>query len=51
MGSTAPSWTGLRNLFECQLAASGPGLGLAVANHAGDDEVGVVECRAEGMDQ
>ena len=24
IGSTAPSVTGLRNLFECQLAASGP---------------------------
>jgi hypothetical protein len=24
MGSTAPSVTGFRNLFECQLVASGP---------------------------
>src|ERR1700709_623769 len=24
MGSTAPSCTGLKNLFECQLVASGP---------------------------
>ena len=28
-----------------------PGLGLAVADHAGDDQVGIVEGRAEGMRQ
>ena len=31
--------------------SSGPGLGLAVADHAGDEQVGVVERRAEGVDE
>jgi hypothetical protein len=51
MGSTAPSVTGSRNLLECQAVASGSGLRLAVADDAGDDEIRVVEHRAERMAQ
>ena len=40
----------MRNLFECQLVASGSGFRLAVADDAGDDQVGVVERRAEACD-
>ncbi len=49
IGSTAPSVAGSRNLFACQLAASGPCLRLAVADHAGDEQIRVVERRAVGM--
>ena len=51
MGSTAPSVMGLKNLLECQAAARGAGLRLAVAHHAGGDEVGVVHDRPEGVGQ
>ena len=33
----------------CQLVASGPGLGLAVTDDAGHDEIGVVERGAMGV--
>ena len=36
-------------MFECQPVASGPGLGLAVADDARDDQVRVVERRAVGV--
>ena len=39
----------MRNLFECQEVASGPGFGLAVADDAGDDQIGIVEGRAIGV--
>ena len=49
MGSTAPSVTGLRNLLECQLVGERAGFGFAVADDAGDDEIGIVECGAVGV--
>ena len=50
MGSTAPSRAELRNLFPCQLAAE-PGLRLTVTDHAGHDEAGIVQRRAERVRQ
>ena len=35
--------TGFRNLLECQLVFERPGLGLAVTDHAGNDQIGVVD--------
>ena len=51
IGRTAPSVAGFRNLFECQLVASGSGFRLAVADDAGDDQIGIVERRAIGVRQ
>ena len=51
MGSTAPSVTGLRNLLRVPARRQRPGLGLAVADHAGDRQIRVVEGGAEGMRQ
>ena len=50
-GSTAPSRAGLRNLLQCQLVASGAGLGLAVADDAEHQQVGMIKRRAEGVQQ
>ena len=51
IGSTAPSRAGLRKRTPFHEPSSGAGLGLAVADHAGDEQVGVVEGRAEGVDE
>ena len=51
IGSTAPSRAGLRNLLECQLVASGAGFRLAVADDAGNDQIGIVESGAIGVGQ
>ena len=40
----------IEKLFESQLVASGR-LGLAIAYHAGHDQVGIVEGRTVGMNQ
>jgi hypothetical protein len=42
---------GLRNLFECQLVASGPVSASPSPTDGGHDEVGVVERRAVGVTQ
>ena len=49
IGSTAPSRAGLRKRMPFHEPSSGAGLGLAVADHAGDEQVGVVEGGAEGV--
>ena len=50
-GRTAPSPTGSRNLFECQLAASGAGFRFAVAYDAHREEIWVVENGPVGVNQ
>ena len=49
MGSTAPSVTGSRNLLDCHDVASGPVSASPSPTHAGHDEIGIVEHRAERM--
>ena len=51
MGSTAPSRAGFRNLFECQLPASGPVSASPSPTTQHDDEVRIVEDRAVGVQQ
>ena len=43
--------SGIEELVRVPSGGCRPGLGLAVAHHTGDHQVGVVECRAEGMAQ
>ena len=49
IGSTAPSVIGFMNLFPCHEVAKRSCLRLAVADHAGGDQIGIVRHRAEGV--
>ena len=51
IGSTAPSRAGSTNLLECQLAASGPVSASPSPTTQADEQVGVVERRAVGVDE